>query len=306
MGMAISATPRMSSWIRRHPILAYFIFAFAGTWLFFTPTLLSQRGLGWINLPDAAGLLFFFGGTYTGPLLAGFVVTAMTEGKPGVRQLVRRILQWRVGIQWYALLFLGYPAVFILGLVSTMGTEPINQLLQNLPTLLPFYVINIVIGIILPGLGEETGWRGVALPRLQRTYGPLAASLALGVIHALWHLPAYFIKGAILANGFEWASFIANSCAIVMVTLVWTWLFNNAKESILFAILIHSTSNATSALIPRLVSSPVDDPWFVFKVAGIIAIALVVLTRGRLGFHPSAAQTDGVANLQAASRPSES
>jgi membrane protease YdiL (CAAX protease family) len=261
------------------------VIAFTGTWLFFTPILLSQRGLGLLDLPDVAGLLFFFGATYAGPFLAGFVITAMDEGKPGVRQLIRRIFQWRVGIQWYALLFLGYPAMFIIGLVSALGTDPINKLLQNLPTLLPFYGMNIVIGLILPSLGEETGWRGVALPRLQMTYGPLAASLVLGVLHALWHLPAYFIKGAILPNGFDLTYFIANSCSIVMATLIWTWLFNNAKASILFAILIHSTSNATSALIPRLVSTPTGDPWFGFKVIGVVALVVIVLTRGRLGYE---------------------
>jgi membrane protease YdiL (CAAX protease family) len=285
LDITILATPRAGNWIRRHPIAAYFVIAFAGTWLFFLPILLSQRGLGFFDLSDVAGLLFFFGATYAGPFLAGFVITAMTEGKPGVHQLVRRIFQWRVGLRWYVMLLLGYPAMFILGLVSVLGTDPIDRLLRNLPTLLPFYGMNILIGLFLPSLGEETGWRGVALPRLQVAYGPVMGSLVLGALHALWHLPAYFIKGAILPDGFDLTYFIANSCSIIMATLIWTWLFNNANASVLFAILIHSTSNATSSLIPRLVSAPAGDPWFGLKVVGTVAVVLIVLTRGRLGFH---------------------
>jgi membrane protease YdiL (CAAX protease family) len=110
--------------------------------------------------------------------------------------------------------------MFIISLVLVRGREPIETLLQNLPALIPFYLSNILFGILIPSLGEETGWRGIALPRLQTMYGALTGSLILGSLHALWHLPAYFIQGAILPNGFDLIPFLANSCAIVAALMV--------------------------------------------------------------------------------------
>jgi membrane protease YdiL (CAAX protease family) len=273
--------------LARHPLAAYFALAFLGTWLFFAPIVLSRRGAGLLpfDLPDAAGLILFFLATYTGPLLAGFLVTGAAEGRPGVRRLARRIVQWRVGLGWYLLVLAGYPVVFLLGLRALAGVDGAGSLVAQWPLLATSYLPNILLGLLLPSLGEETGWRGFALPRLQWRYGPLWGSLILGALHGVWHLPAYFVPGAILPSAFDPTVFVANTLAIVASTIVWTWLFNHAGGSVLFAMLIHATSNATSALIPQLIPDiGGGNPWFVFQLMSIVALVLVVLTRGRLGY----------------------
>src|SRR5207248_87259 len=143
---------------------------------------------------------------------------------------------------------------------------------QKWPLLFTFYLPLIPVGLFYPGLGEEPGWRGFALPRLQLLYGPLVGSLVLGTLHAIWHLPAYLIPGAISDNGFDLGVFVGNSLAIISLTFLWTWLFNSARGSILFAMFVHAASNAVSGLLPRLAHVPDNDPFGGFKIALMVAV----------------------------------
>lgn len=278
-------TSSVSAWVKRHPLFVYFVIAFGGTWLIFLPILLSERGLGLFSIPDAAVFILFILATYAGPFLSAFVVTGITEGRSGERGLLRRMVQWRVGFQWYLLVLIGYPLVFLIPAVATLGTQALNVGPQNLFPLLTGYLLAIPVGFILPTLGEETGWRGFALPRLERAYGPLVGTCILGILHALWHLPAYFVNGLISTGGFNPTIFVSNSLAIVAFTFIWTWLFNNAKGSILFATFMHATSNANSSLLPKMLNTGTQDPWFGFKVAAVVALVLIALTRSRLSYE---------------------
>ncbi len=291
MSAVMSSSPATPSGLRqalaRRPLLAYFGLAFLGTWGFFSPILLSRQGLGvWnVDLPDALGLLLFFLATYTGPLAAAFVVTAAVEGRDGVHRLLGRIVQWRVHPALYLLVLLGYPLVFTVGGIPWFGTAPLATLLRQWPLYFTAFLPNVALGLLLPALGEETGWRGFALPRLQAGYGPIVGSVMLGSLHALWHLPVYFVPGAILPGAFSLQAFIANSCAIVVSTLLWTWLVNQAGGSVLFAMLVHATSNATSALMGTLLANATGDPWMGTKILGVCVLVLIIATRGRLGYR---------------------
>jgi membrane protease YdiL (CAAX protease family) len=274
--------------MKRQSLAAYFLLAFVGTWVTIVPLLLSQRGFGLLVLPDPVLLLVFFLATYTGPFAAALVVTRVTTGKAGLRQLLRSIVQWRVGLQWYLLVLFGYPLLFAIGISVAAGGAIWSEMAQQWPLFFSLYLPNILVGLFLPSLGEETGWRGFALPRLQRQYGPLFGSLILGTLHGLWHIPAYFVRGMILPDGFDGTVFVANTLAIIAVTFIWTWLVNHARGSVLMAIFIHATSNAAGAYIQQLVPGP-GSPWFTFVLASIVALILIVLTRGRLGYQPERA-----------------
>ncbi len=275
----------ISAWLKRHPLFAFFVIAFAGTWLVFMPILLSKRGLGLISLPDGALALLFYIATYTGPFLAAFLMTAVLDGKRGIGKLLHRIGQWRVGFKWYLIVLLGYPVVFIMGVIIRLGPSTIPALMTNWPTFISGYLITIVVGFLLPTLGEETGWRGFALPHLQQAYGPLTASLVLGLLHALWHLPAYFVNGMLSTGGFDITLFVANSLGIMAFTFVWTWLFNNTMGSIFFATFVHAVSNGMSLQLLKLFNLSTPDPWFAVQVGTILALGVILLTRGRLSFN---------------------
>jgi hypothetical protein len=110
------------------------------------------------------------------------------------------------------------------------------------------------------------------------------ATLIVSVIHAFWHLPAYFIKGAITSTGeFDPTLFVANSLAIIAGSFVWTLLFNHAAGSIFFATLVHAASNAMSGNLAAFLNLQDLNPWFAFMVSAFVAV-LVVMTRGRLGY----------------------
>jgi membrane protease YdiL (CAAX protease family) len=206
----------------------------------------------------------------------------LIDGRAGVRALLLRMVQWRVGIGWYLLVILGYPVVLLAGLSVVLGAAPLNALLSNPSLLVSSYLPGIAFGLVFPSLGEEPGWRGFALPRLQRLYGPLLASLILGVLHALWHTPAYFVRGAISDNGFDLGVFVGNSLAIVAFTFIWTWLFNSTSGSVLFAMLVHATGNATSQLLGQLSDADAGLWGRVYPV--LLALLVIAATRGRLAY----------------------
>jgi membrane protease YdiL (CAAX protease family) len=273
--------------LARHPLLFYFIIAYAGTWLLSVPLALSEAGVG--LLPFSSPLLdrlAFAGGPFAGPFLAAFVLTGATEGREGVSRLLRRFVLWRVGLGWYLFVLLGVPLIFTLTTVLLPGAA---ASFKGLATLAPLPLLGLFVYIFFLGgpLGEEPGWRGFALPRLQRLYGPLVGSLILGPLWALWHLPLFFIV--------SWdtpptiLNFVLYISATTAMTILFTWVFNNTKGSLLIAILMHTAINLSYATMIGLFPTPLvtDYGTMVPMVIGFGAVALVViaLTRGRLGYQ---------------------
>lgn len=277
----------LAGWVRQHPLVAYFSLAFAGTWGIFGPVWLGKQGLGLlpIQAPDVVAILLFLVSTLMGPTLAAWAVTAIESGKPGLKQLLRRYVQVKVGLGWYTLLLVGYPLILIAGFCVSVGSlAPLGDLLTKWPMLLSAYLPAILFNFIFPAFFEEPGWRGFALPHLQSQYGPLVASFGLGVAHAIWHLPVYIVPGMMQAGSFDLINFAANSLAIVAATVLWTWLFNKGKSSIFFAMLIHAVSNASVSYAVGVTSVLPNNPWILAELFGLVAVVLIVATRGRLGY----------------------
>src|SRR3712207_2656945 len=132
------------------PLLAFFVLAYALTWLILVP-----GGLG--LLPDSVGILAWL--APFGPAVAAFVVTALTGGKPAVGQLLRRMGQWRVGIHWYLLILFGVPLVELLGAFAVLGSVPFEDLAKNWPLIFTYYLPQALVAVVVIGLAEETGWR---------------------------------------------------------------------------------------------------------------------------------------------------
>jgi len=175
---------KLTSFAKRHPLRTFFGLTFALSWAAMVPWLLA----GGDDIP-----WFTFG-----PMAAALVTAALTGGVAGLKVLLRRQVHWRVGLGWYAVA-LGLPIALELATVAlnvAFGAQaPAWERMSSWSSIL----ISFVLYTFLSGpLGEELGWRGFALPRLlgrfaNGTYGALAASPVLGVIHAAWHLPMFTI-----------------------------------------------------------------------------------------------------------------
>jgi membrane protease YdiL (CAAX protease family) len=275
--------------ITRHPLLSFFSLAFVLSWLAVLPLVLARLGL--VSLPpDMPVEPFQLLGALAGPTLSAYLVTAALSGWLGVRQLLARYVQWRVGFHWYLLVFFGPVILLTLGAIPFLGTAILSAFAQNLPLLLSFYLPVLLVGVILGPLWEEPGWRGFALPRLQVRFGPLAGTLILGVLWGVWHLPGYF--GGWLGS-LTPSSFTASMLGITAFAVMLTWVYNNTRGSLLIMILLHSAFNAASAFggriipadLPASTSALVYSGWIPAATYTVTALLIILFSKGRLAYH---------------------
>lgn len=293
----LSPRSALATALARRPLAAYFSLAFVGTWLIVGPLALArgEYGLGLLpfTVPDGADFLLVQLSAYTGPLLAALLVTAATAGRAGLRELRGRIGRWRVGAVWYLVAILAPLAIWLAAYGTALDGGPVAELGRHPALLLTTFLPFVLIGLLLPSLGEEPGWRGVALPRLQARFGPLRATLLLSALHGLWHLPAYFTAAL---GPFTFEKFAAFVLTAVAATFLYTWVFNRSGGSVLLAMLLHASGNAASGLMNRLVPAElpldgweralVEGGWLNALAFGLAALFLIAATRGTLGYRP--------------------
>ena len=283
--------------LARHPLTFYFLIAFAFSWLLEVPIALSETGTGLLpfTIPTPVLALAIAAATFLGPTLSAYIMTYMTEGRIGIRRLLRRYVLWRVAFRWYLFILLGIPAIELLGAIVVPGALASFQPLTL--SLVLTYPVAFVSTFILGGpLGEEPGWRGFALPRLQPLHGPLVGSIILGILWACWHLPLFW-------SGVWTPPTIPNIVMFILMitalTIIMTWVFNNAKGSLLITMLMHASFNTFANRIEApLFPAPILSEYGLLPVLigfGATALVLIAVTRGRLGYkhyHPEeAAQT---------------
>ena len=318
---ATTSLPVVSSPLKRliirHPLVAFFVIAFAGTWIAFLPLVLAQNGLGLFSYtipeigPYPPSYFFAVLGALLGPTLASFTVTAITTGKAGMQQLLRRYALWRVGLRWYLLVLVGVPLFQLVCASIFLGIAPLTALIQQWPLYFTTFLPNLLIIVVAVQIWEEGGWSGYAVPNLQKRFGALRSALILGPLWALWHLPAFFVPGQIFDQKVGAITMIIQMVLMIIVAILtrilMTWVFNNTKGSILIAILLHAAldaSNSGSAFIKQLLTVSQLGGYglasaLVFPL--VAAMLLLIFTKGRLSYKPDqtqqvveAPQTEGV------------
>ncbi len=281
--------------LTQQPLLSYFLLAYAGTWVVTVPFALSANGVGLLPFGIPNGSVFFVSAVWVflGPTLAAFVVTGVTQGRTGVRRLLRRYVLWRVGLRWYLVVLAGPPAVMLLvtillpgALASFRTLAPLNPL----PLLVSFPLILVFGGALF----EEGGWRGFALPHLQRLYGPLVGTLILGALWACWHLPLFWIT--VWGTPPTVLNMVLYFPTVVFMSVVFTWVFNNTKGSILLAILLHASFDVFVGPVGQLFPAPLvlgfGGALPMLIGLGVMAVVLVASTRGRLGYQNCLREAD--------------
>lgn len=288
---AIRSTGGFRGWITRRPLFSFFALAYALSWLAWTPYVLSQQGLGVLDfrIPEVMGdaqLLGLMPGAYVGPLTSAFLITLLTQGRAGLRPWGRRLITWRVGWRWYAFALLVVPATILLGTAAMPGAADAFRL-PGIQLLLA-YLLMLVVQFFTTGLAEEPGWRDFALPRMQERHGPvLGASLFLGVIWAAWHAPLFLTGWA--GQRLDPIVLLEFVGTAVFLSVVITWVFNRAGESVPLIMLLHAGVNNTVSIAvtgffpdlgPRIGGSTLG--------LGVLALVVLIATRGRLGHRAPA------------------
>ncbi len=272
----------LSILLRRHALIVFFLLAFGIAWGFWIPAALATKGLLPFPIPETlAGLLGVWG-----PSLAGIFVTAAHDGRAGLGTLFRRLSIWRVELRWYLFVLL-WPAILSLlvtGFSLLFGSPAPDfahpPVMNEYPVppeafsagFLPLLPMVFVIQVFGSSLGEELGWRGFALPRLQTRRSTLLASIVLGVLWGLWHLPRVWTPG----EPFDAAAFGWLMLGFVLNSVLYAWVFNGTKGSLLLVVLFHTAQPVTNLFLAK-VPNPLVESAITVALVGLVAFATGVV-----------------------------
>lgn len=232
-------TSTFSLWVKQHLLVIYFVVAYAISWSIMIPLALKQQGWAVISMPFYVHYFAAFG-----PMQSAIIVTWITDGNIGLKELFGRMFKWRVKLIWWLVavspLLLFAIGVIAVGLIQGKwsGFSELGQV-----SFLPDIGFSaLFLWIFTYGFGEETGWRGFALPRLQKKHGALKATFILWIFWALWHAPAFFyVYDPSIIIGF----LIGQFCGAIF----FTWLYNSSIGSILMVIIFHGVFNFTTGCL---------------------------------------------------------
>ena len=278
----------MTAFIKRHPLVSFFVLTNVLSWAAWTPYVLSHNGLGiWdFTFPSILGTSQIFGmlpGAYLGPITSALIVTAITGGAAGLRQWGKRLWKWRVRWHWYAITLLGVPAALVLtGTVFSGGNIAAPSLMA-----VALYVPLLLFQMVTTGLAEEPGWRDFALPRLQERFTPLRAAFILGPIWALWHMPLFLTEWGGYPDA-DWTKPLYFTIFCIAFNIVMSWVFNSTGQSLPLSMLAHvSVNNFISVIWGDMFPTVGEGVIAPALAAGgvVAAVLVVVLTRGRLGLR---------------------
>lgn len=224
-------------------LLLFIALAYAITWLAWLPGIIQHKSIFSISMP-----LTLLGGF--GPAIAAVLTTALTEGRPGLKWLGRRLVAWRVPLRWYGvalllplLTFVGAMALEMARTGQFPGFRPPAG--DGTGAMILTVLTSYLIQTLLTGGNEELGWRGFALPGLQARFGALGASLVLAVVWAVWHWPLFLMEGTFHAASPFWGFLLFT----LPLTVVFTWVHNQTGGSVLMVMLFHGAVNATAGYV---------------------------------------------------------
>lgn len=237
----------MTKYIQRHPLISFVLINYFISWIFLYPCyqiiLSAEEGtfpwLALIGLPGAYG-----------PTIAAIIITAITEKKGAVRELLSKYLIWKIPFKWYVFALLVPVLAYTLALLlSCFWGYSVGEIAWTEGV--KMYFVYLLLAIPFGPLGEELGWRGYFLPKLLEKFNILKSSLILGTVWTFWHLASFSFPGAAIPSFFEVTAFsiLLYWAMVTAVTFVFTYLFLNTRGSVLLAILLHAAFNADSNIV---------------------------------------------------------
>jgi membrane protease YdiL (CAAX protease family) len=278
----------MKTFINRHQISIFVILTFVFSWFPW------YAGIA----PEVMAM---------GPSLAAFIVVLVIGGKRGFVDLVRPFGRWRASLGLWGIAIFGPAVLYLIGLGVYLlfgGEAPPFIMIREELNLIPLYLVMVVLMPWNGPIGEEFGWRGFALPKLQTQYGPMTASLVIGTIWGIFHLPEFFAPQGVIgavAAALGMGFLIPYTLGTIANTMFMTWLYNRSRASALIAgIIWHAAinfwapillSDSSLAAAREGTHLPTIVPALYLTVLAtqvVGAILLVIATKGKLGFSKPA------------------
>lgn len=249
-------------------IILFFLIAYGFSWMLWIPEALANRGLLGSSI-----LVDFLLGPYNpaawGPFVSAFLLTFYRRGSKGVLQLLKKGVDYRFDRKWWIPTLLLCPLIIggalFFALIAGNTIPELDWISDPALILIQFVIIFFTGG----PLQEEFGWRGYALPRLQKRYNAVISSIIVGFLWGLWHLP-YTLIGTEITHAY---GIIPEIITAILLSVLFTWLFNNTKGSVLVALLFHNMFNWSNYMFPAL-QTPIGSPLFLtfFITSAIIVI----------------------------------
>lgn len=285
----------ITAFIKRHPVLSYFAFVFAISW---GGMLLVIGGPGAIQgTEEHVEMLWPLAllATFAGPPIASILLTGLVAGRAGLRELLSRLLRWRVDARWYAVALLTAPLVVSVVLLALALTSPgyVPGIIttSNKVSLLLF---GITWGLIGGGLLEELGWTGFAVPALRQRHDALTTALIVGLLWGAWHLPiTFWIMSGSTSGGLSLAAFLPvfvffhfGALPAYRVLLVWV---HDRTASLPAVMLMHASYSASRMILNPLAIAGVALATYDLVSAAalwVVVAGLAVAFRGQLTRQP--------------------
>lgn len=264
--------------ILRRPVATYFLLAFMVSWTG-ALTVAAPQLLRHQPLSKMTGILMF-PAMLLGPSLAGIVLTAVLDGRMSVRQLFSQMLLARVPARWYMTLLI--PPALVLFVLVSLG------ILMS-PVYIPNWFLAGALFGIPAGFLEEIGWMGYAFPKMCSQNSALSASIQLGLLWGLWHLPVINFLGAASPHGAYWLPFfLVFTFAMVAMRVLIAWVYTNTKSLLLTQLMHVSSTSSLVVFSPSRVTAAQEVTWYaVYGAVLWVAVAIVLTRYGKELAHSS-------------------
>lgn len=291
-------------WMGGHPVAAFLLMLYPIEWIIFIPVLLGKSGFGVISvdIPYEVPLAIL------APVLLAlpFLMTRLADGKAGTRSLRRRYYHFRVGPQWYLAAIFGPPLVLLAAGLVTHGFGVLGPIAANIAKVPTVYLLMLVPTVLIANVWEEGAWAAFMTSRLQKRIGPVWASLLVAPAFGFVHIPLFFVVGGLTTTGrlplsqFPLYVFLLLIAFSAQVRILITWLFNSTGGSVPVAALFHGAIDVTaSAAVLGTFFPSLGDGNMLYIALALVAVALIAVTRGRLGYRPVQVAADDSPSLPA-------
>jgi membrane protease YdiL (CAAX protease family) len=261
------------NFLHRHSLMVGIVLMFLYTW----PIDLANSGILPFQIPFPIYITLGWGFIF-----ASLLITGLTLGNDAAIALLKRYVKWRVGWKWFLAALLLEPVFIVTGVYidavltrvppdfsSVLAYEIFGTSANLLLFVLPFFLVEIFTN------GEEMGWRGYVLPRLQAKHSALTSTLILGIVWGFWHLPKFL-------SHFDAVAFAWFMLHILAFAVILTWLYNNTKGSLLIVATCHAISNTVGNFAPMAssVSSENMGSYIIYVLLEVIAAFVIIFIAG--------------------------